>query len=105
MTASGAPPERPAITGRPVSAASANTMPKPSTSKPPQRVRQGEAKRSAARSQSVDGGVDQGAGEMHAVADTAPLGAIVQARGQAALADDRQMQPRELAGAAWRARR
>ena len=53
ITASGAPPERPAITGRPVSAASAKTMPKPSTSKPPQRVRHGEAKRSAARSQSV----------------------------------------------------
>ncbi len=53
FTASGALLDRPAITGRPVSAASAKTMPKPSTSKPPQRVRHGEAKRSAARSQSV----------------------------------------------------
>ena len=96
MTASGAPPERPAITGRPQSAASANTMPKPSTSIPPQRERQGEAKRSAAWSHSCTGRVDQRAGEVHALAHAALLGAVVQARLHATLADERQVQAREL---------
>ncbi len=47
-TASGAPPLFPATTGRPVADASRNTMPSPSTSRPPRRVRQGMANTSPA---------------------------------------------------------
>ena len=47
-TASGEPPERPATTGSPVALASRKTMPRPSTSRPPRRVRQGIAKTSPA---------------------------------------------------------
>ncbi len=46
-TVSGAPPELPAMTGTPVAEASRNTMPKPSTSSPAPRVRQGIANTSA----------------------------------------------------------
>ena len=47
-TASGAPPESPATTGRPQAAASRKTMPSPSTSSPPRRVRHGMANTSPA---------------------------------------------------------
>ena len=104
-TASGAPPERPAITGKPVSAASAKTMPKPSTSKPPQRVRTRRGEDVGGAQPVGDGGVDQSAGEVHALADTAPLGAVVEARGQPALADERQMQAAGTRGAAGPGRR
>ena len=46
-TASAAPPESPATCGTPHAAASTNTMPKPSCSSPPQRVRHGIANTSA----------------------------------------------------------
>ena len=45
-TVSGAPPLVPAMTGSPVAEASRKTMPSPSTSSPPPRVRQGMAKTS-----------------------------------------------------------
>ena len=47
MTASWAPPESPATCGTPHAAASRNTMPKPSCSRPPQRFRHGIEKTSA----------------------------------------------------------
>ena len=47
-TASGAPPDVPATTGSPHAAASRKTMPSPSTSSPPRRVRHGIAKTSPA---------------------------------------------------------
>ena len=50
--------ESPAITGRPARAASAKTMPKPSTSRPPQRLRHGEANTSAARSHSLQSPIE-----------------------------------------------
>ena len=84
------------MTGRPASAASANTMPKPSTSRPPQRLRQGEANTSAARSHSFI--VVSASAPVRCTRSPTPalLGAVVETRRQPALADDDEVQAREL---------